>query len=142
MVTTRAMLCNQGCHTHIYLKNGAPYNVLDNEPHKCPMLEIAKLWGGRYNTIPMNIIKNRIKQVFDNSRFAANSRNIDDILKALRTTVDNLQYVMFKMEEQEEQNTVWSNNLDAYKKQLVKDQNRREEEKLKKPTKFITGDKL
>jgi hypothetical protein len=46
------------------------------------------------------------------------------------------------MEEQEEQNTVWSNNLDAYKKQLVKDQNRREEEKLKKPTKFITGDKL
>ena len=140
------ILCNQGCHTHIYIKNGRPYNVLDNKPHDCPMLKMAKLWGGRYNTIPMGYIKEAIFVVYSEISNANISRNIDDILKAFRLSNERLQYIIDRMETQEKQNTEWSNELDDYKDRLVADQHRREEEKQKrerdKHGRFVTGDKL
>lgn len=123
------VLCNQGCGTHVYFKDKRPYNVLDKKKHDCPMLHMAKLWGGRYNTIPMSPVKYRIDEAYDHSILAQRSRNIDVILNALQITLDNLEPVVKKMREQEAQNTEWSNELEAYKKKLVDDQKRREERK-------------
>lgn len=126
-------LCNQGCGTHVYFKivdgRKRPYNVLDKKKHDCPMLHMAKLWGGYYKTIPMGYIKEKIITAYEESRQAQDTRNIDDILRALTTTVDFLQYVVGKMELQEEQNTKWGDELESYKKKLVEDQRRRDEEK-------------
>ena len=139
------VLCNQGCGTHVYFKDKRPYNVLDEEKHDCPMLYMAKLWGGRYNTIPMGLIQSAIYACRNTASEVNKNRNIDQILRALELIVDRLQSVTFKMEKQEKQNTEWSNELEGYKKKLVADQRRREEEKRKKSKKgheWVHGDEL
>lgn len=123
------VLCNQGCGTHIFFKDKRPYNVLDKKKHECPILEIAKCWGGFYNTIPMGYIKDKIIIAYEESCKASESRNIDDILVALTTTVDFLQYVVGKMELKEEENIEWAGKLEDKKKKLVDDQKRRDEQK-------------
>lgn len=110
-------LCNQGCGTHLYFKivNGKkrPFNVLDNEKHDCPMLHMAKLWGGYYDTIPMGPIRWRIAET----------------LKVLTEMVNNLKFVIDKMDEQHTQNMEWKGQLEGYKKKLVDDQKKRGEQK-------------
>lgn len=129
----KGRLCNQGCGTHLFFQkdeNGVtrPYNMYDKEKHVCPMMEMAKFWGGRYNTIPMAPIKKKIEESYYAASEANKYRNIDQILEAIQDIVDNLQLVVFRMEGQEAQNKIWSEELDKYKKKLVEDQQRREDE--------------
>jgi hypothetical protein len=122
-------LCNQGCGTHVFFKEKRPYNVLDKKKHVCPMLEMAKLWGGYYDTIPMGIIQYWIVSAWDVSDSAYKSRNIDDILSALETTIKHLKNAIARMDEQHKKNTEWAGKLEGYKKKLVDDQDKRERAK-------------
>jgi hypothetical protein len=130
----KGRLCNQGCGTHLFFKvdpdtgKKRPYNVLDQEKHICPMMEMAKFYGGKWNTIPMNPIKKQILECYRAVNEANRFRNIDQIVEAVKTIYENLEFVITKMREQETQNTEWAVKLDAYKKKLVADQERRERE--------------
>lgn len=129
------VLCNQGCGTRIFFQidketgKNRPYNVHDKEKHVCPIMEMSKMYGGKWNTIPMNPIKLQIYRTHSISKMAFESRNIDRMLRALETTINNLKYVTGMMEEQEKKNTEWAGKLKDYQKKLVADQNRREKEK-------------
>lgn len=146
------VLCNQGCHTHVFFKNGRPYNVLDEQPHKCPMLEMAKMWGGRYNTIPMSYIKDAIFDSYILLSTANASRNIDEILHAVKAATDKLQYVTSRMATKEKENIIWSEQLEDNKARLVADQKKRDEEKRREgqeyesqktqTPRFTTADRL
>ena len=92
------------------------------------MMEMAKFYGGKWNTIPMNPIKKQILECYRAVNEANRFRNIDQIVEAVKTIYENLEFVITKMREQETQNTEWAVKLDAYKKKLVADQERRERE--------------
>ena len=51
------MLCNQHCKTHIFIKNGMPYDQLTGERHDCIMTRIAKMFIAHYNMIRISQIK-------------------------------------------------------------------------------------
>lgn len=89
---------------------------------------MAKMYGGKWNTIPMTPIQTQIHRAYTVSEMALQSRNIDRVLKALETTINNLKYVIGMMEEQTKKNTEAAGKLDAYKKKLVEDQYRRAKE--------------
>lgn len=135
----KVKLCNQGCGTHIFFQDRRPYNVSDKEKHVCPMMEMAKMYGGKWNTIPMYYIDAQIKSSYNACSKANQSRNIDEILKALSNTVDNLQRVVFEMERKEAENKEYADKLDDYKKKLVEAQERREKQKGHT---WHTGDEL
>ena len=50
-------LCNQHCGTHIYIKNGIPYDQLTGEKHDCPMTRIGKMWTAHLGMIQMDRIE-------------------------------------------------------------------------------------
>ena len=61
-------LCNQHCKTHLYFKNGIPYDQATGFRHDCIMTRIAKMFIAHYNMI-------RISQVRD-----ADLCTINDVL--------------------------------------------------------------
>ena len=79
-------LCNQHCKTHIFLKDGIPYDQSDGERHDCIMTRIAKMFLAHYNMI-------RIKQIRD-----ADLATINDVLM-----------------HQEEWNRKWARAFDDWK---------------------------
>lgn len=114
-------------------------------------LRIGKWWGGYYNTIPMDSIKWKIRIDYDHLSKANKSRNIDEILKALQESVDDLQYVVQIIDDQETKNMKWKEEFAEYKTNLVQEQTLREERKKtyhtnasqkKQTSQFTTGDKL
>lgn len=140
----KGRLCNQGCGTRLYFavdenKKKRPYNVIDKQKHVCPMMEMAKFYGGKWNTIPMSLIKKQILECYRAVNEAHRFRNIDQIVDAVRTIYDNLEYVITSMREQETQNTEWAGKLDAYKKKLVEDQERREDEEANREVEWTDG---
>ena len=139
----KGVLCNQGCGTRLFFKDKRPYNMLDKEKHVCPMLEMAKFWGGYYNTIPMGKIFSTIAMAYEDCKAANESRNIDEILKALPMIVRRLADAIEVMGKQEDQNNEWAGKLESYKKKLVDDQRRREEEENQnKGHEWVQGDEL
>lgn len=44
-------LCNQHCKTHLYFKNGVPYDQATGKQHDCIMTRIAKMFIGHYRMI-------------------------------------------------------------------------------------------
>jgi hypothetical protein len=146
------VLCNQGCGTHVHFKDGEPYNISDNEPHKrtCMSLKIGKWWGGYYNTIPMDMIRRQINEVYEHAILAIESKNVYDIIASVKITSDWLSYVKRKMDVQAERNAKWKDEFMAYKTNLVAEQTLREERKRNESSKkeenrsvgFTTADKL
>lgn len=113
--------------------NNRPYNLDRKTPHSetCLSLMFGKFWGGKYDTIPMGYIRETIIQSYRLCSNANQTRNIDEILWALQTTVDNLHRVTFQMEEQHEKNVEWNSDFEKYKTNLVKEQKEREQDKQK-----------
>lgn len=138
------VLCNQGCGTKVQFINGRPYNLDGKTPHSdtCISLKFGKFWGGKYNTIPLGYIKEQIWQSYELSSAANKSRNVDEILRALQATVDNLQKTTFLIEQQEERNRKWDKEFEDYKANLIKEQKEREQEKQEKGHEWKTGDEL
>ena len=95
-------------------------------------LKQGKWWGGYYNTIPLDPIKKHIEQSFDAANQATATRNVDDILDAVKTAFDNLGYVVQKIESQELRNKQWKEQFMEYKTRLVAEQTLREERKHNK----------
>jgi len=139
---SNSVLCNQGCGTHVTFINGKPFNLDGKTPHSetCLSLKFGKFWGGKYNTIPMAYIKDSITESYEICSTANKSRNIDEILKALQTTVDRLQMAVFVMSQQEERNAKWNQELEDYKANLVKEQKDRKEQK--EQPHFVRADEL
>ena len=56
-------LCNQGCKTHLYFKDGIPYEQVSGLKHECPI--IAKAWGliAKYNMVQIRTIEPFIQKV-------------------------------------------------------------------------------
>ena len=137
------VLCNQGCGTRVQFINGKPYNLDGKTPHSetCLSLMFGKFWGGKYNTIPMAYIKDPITESYEICSAANKSRNINEILKALQTTVDNLHQVIFIMGQQEERNAKWNEDFEEYKTNLVKEQKERKEQK-DATVHFVRADEL
>jgi hypothetical protein len=52
-------LCNQHCKTHLYFKDGIPYEQLTGEKHDCIMTRIAKMFIGHYGMVRLEYIKDR-----------------------------------------------------------------------------------
>lgn len=123
--------------------NGKPYNLDGKTPHSetCLSLKFGKFWGGKYNTIPMAYIKDPIIECYEICSKANKSRNIDEILKALQTTVDQLHQVTFIMGQQEERNAKWNEELEQYKANLVKEQKDRKDKAAETPH-FVKADEL
>lgn len=142
-------ICNQGCGTHVYFRDGMPYNVCDDEPHKktCMSLKMGKWWGGQYNTIPMDSILSYIEYAFECADIACQTRTVDDMIKAVKETQERLGHVLTKMAEQEKKNKKWKEEFAEYKTNLVQEQTLREERKRtygekKQTSQFTTADKL
>jgi hypothetical protein len=57
------MICNQGCHTHLYFKDGIPYEQLTGGRHQCPIIE--KAWGlvSTYNMIGIDGLRSNIANI-------------------------------------------------------------------------------
>ena len=129
------VLCNQGCGTRIFFQidketgKNRPYNVHDKEKHVCPIMEMSKMYGGKWNTIPMHLIKKQILECYVAVNEANEFRKIDQIVDAVKTIYVNLEHVVSRMREQETQNIEWAGKLKDYQKKLVADQRRRDEEK-------------
>jgi hypothetical protein len=142
------ILCNQGCSTHVIFINGKPYNQDGKTPHSetCLSLKFGKWWGGKENTIPMRYIEEEIESIFQESQHAVETRNIDDILRAIYHTVDQIHTIKKTLNRQAERNHKWNQEFDEYKTNLVKEQRERAEEQKQTITngtpEFITGDKL
>lgn len=128
------ILCNQGCKTHIYFKNGVPYNVSDNEPHEktCQSLKIGKYWGGYYNTIPIDRIKGELEEAFKITKQAYTSRKVDDVLASIKRTTFALEFVMRQIKDQEQWNAKQKAEFAEYKTRLVQEQTLRDERKKSK----------
>lgn len=50
-------LCNQHCKTHLYFKDGIPYEQLTGSKHDCIMTRIAKMFIGYYNMIRIERVR-------------------------------------------------------------------------------------
>ena len=55
--------CNQGCHVHLYFKDGIPYEQVSGLKHECPI--IAKAWGliAKYNMVQIRTIEPFLQRV-------------------------------------------------------------------------------
>lgn len=137
-------LCNQGCHTHVYFRDGRPYNVSDDEPHEktCQSLKIGKYWGGYYNTIPMDRIMERVQKAYDEACRADESKNVYDMVSSVKSTRQFLSSVLADMLRQKTKNEKWKEEFQKYKTSLVAQQTLREERKNRRmqgqPAKFPT----
>jgi hypothetical protein len=142
------VLCNQGCGTHVVFVNGKPYNQDRKTPHSetCLSLRFGKFWGGKFNTIPMSYIINQINGAYHACSEANKTRNIDEILRVLHLTVDNLQFVIHAMDNQSERNAKWNEEFEEYKTNLVKDQRDRDRKDKQYDDSshphFVRGDEL
>jgi hypothetical protein len=81
------MLCNQHCKTHIFLKDGIPYDQTTGLKHDCIMTRIAKMFYAHYNMIPIP----RVKEA-------------------------HLSTLQFVLDHQEEYNRKWNIAFDKWKK--------------------------
>lgn len=123
--------CNQGCGTHVYFKNGEPYNYSDNKPHKktCMSLKIGKWWGGKENTIPIRRIKDSISKctkLVPPRKTHFSFKEMDEIVKTVQS---EMEYLMRQIRDQEKWNAEQARDFEAYKKRLVAEQSLREERK-------------
>lgn len=128
------VLCNQGCHTHVYFVNEGgrwvPYNMADNEPHEktCWMLKVGKMWGGYFDTIPIPWIKAALQNVY-RSAIKGNKMTVDELNSLLNTIQSEMEYVMRRIEQQEKWNANQRKLMAEYKTNLVAQQTLREERK-------------
>lgn len=130
----KGRLCNQGCGTRIFFQidketgKNRPYNMHDKEKHICPIMEMAKMYGGKWNTIPLHLIRKQILECYRTTHEAQKFRNIDQWIDGIKNMAVLLQEIMDRIEEHEKKNREAAGKLDAYKKKLVKDQYRRAQE--------------
>lgn len=54
----RRAICNQGCRTHIYIKDGIPHDQSTGKYHECPVITIALMIEGYYDMIRISSIEN------------------------------------------------------------------------------------
>lgn len=130
-------LCNQGCGTRIRFRDGKPVNESDTEvlhSTTCMSLKMGKWMGGMFNTIPMGRIQNDVERAHIYIRDADTSRNVDEILIALKTARAMLLDVIGEMEKQRVWNEGQLEEFDEYKTKLVQEQARREDIKGSKVT--------
>lgn len=53
----RRDVCNQTCGTHLYFKNGIPYEQETGEQHDCRITRIVKMFKAHFNEIPIYKIR-------------------------------------------------------------------------------------
>lgn len=126
-------LCNQGCKTHVYWHEGKVYNVSDNEPHDetCMSLKIGKWWGGYYNTISIDRIKDSLVTCQEMAK-DGDRMTIKQLVTLVNALQSELEYVMRQIRDQERWNEVQKKEFAEYKTNLVAEQTLREERKRSK----------
>lgn len=124
-------LCNQGCKTKVYFRDGRPYNVADDEPHEktCMSLKMGKWWGGYFDTIPMKQIRSFIQNAYDLAVKADESKNVYDMIDCAKEARTYLASVINNMQTQASRNEKWAQEFAEYKTNLVQQQALREERK-------------
>ena len=124
------LLCNQGCGTRVYIKDGKVYNVSDNELHKnsCMSLKIGKWWAGQEDTIPIRRIKAEIEECY-RLAIRGDRLTLEEMLDLIHTIQSNMEYVMRQLNDQEKWNALQKAEFAVYKTNLVAAQTLRRERK-------------